>query len=371
MPFRFLFGIFQGLICGMKCIKIGANFGEEERMNQTEQKIRNKITLLTFICSLLVIWIHTFNLELYGIDAASTGVGRAAYFLENYWKNVTNIAVPLFFFISGFLFFRTYDFGFQDTIAKYKSRVKSIGIPYICWCTIYYLFFVVITSIPAVSRFLNGAEKREISVIAWLRCLGPEKYYTLWFLQNLILFIVLCPVLYLVLKNRKKIPVGTIVLLAGILNVYFKWISLPAGLIEYAAGAWVAINYKNIIFYCNKYISIIAWVYIAYLFGTGFRWYGLISELLLFAALWYALDCFSLEREFPWWMKITFFTYVAHDLVLEVLEKLLLIALGRQPIWALATYIFVPVMVFLVLVVAAMLLKRCLPRVWKVLTGAR
>lgn len=371
MPFRFLLGIFQGLISRMKCIKIGANFGEGCNMNQAEQKIRNKITLLTFFGSLLVIWIHTFNLELYGIDSASAGLGKAAYLLENYWKNVTNIAVPLFFFISGFLFFRTYDFCLKDTIAKYKSRVRSIGIPYICWCTIYYLFFAAITNIPAISRFMNGSENTELSVIAWLRWLGPDKYYTLWFLQNLILFIALCPVLYLVLKNRRRIPVGTILLFAGILNAYFKWIDLPSGLIEYAVGAWVAINYKNIIFYCNKYISIIAWVYIAYLFGTGFRWYGLISELLLFVALWYALDCFSLERELPWWMKITFFTYVAHDLVLEVLEKLLLIVLGRQPIWALTTYIFVPIVVFFALVVAAMVLKSCLPRVWKVLTGAR
>lgn len=218
---------------------------------------------------------------------------------------------------------------------------------------------------------MGEAEPIGLSVTTWLRWLGPDKYYTLWFLQDLIICIVLSPVIYLLLKNHKKFPVGTLILILGVLNVYFKWFSLPGGLIEYATGAWLAINYKDVVFYRNKALSIAAWIYIICLFATGFHWNGVVSEVLLLVALWFGLDIFSLEKELPWWMKITFFTYVAHDLVLKAISKILLLLFGSAPIWALITYILAPILVFAVLVFIATLLRRFLPHLWSVLTGAR
>lgn len=342
---------------------------EEDKMYQAEQKLRNKITLLTFICSLLVIWIHTYNLEMYGITADSQGIAKIAYLTENYWKRLTDIAVPLFFFVSGFLFFRTYEL--KDTWNKYRSRFKSILIPYVCWCTIYYLYFVLITNVPVIKSLMNRTEATPLSFLTWLRWIGPDEYYTLWFLQNLIVYILLCPVFYILLKDRKKVPVGAIVLIAGILNVYFKWIPLPGGIIEYAAGAWIAINHKEAALYRNKYLSVAGWIYTVYLLVTGFRWYGLVSELLLFVTLWFAFDVFSLQKEFPWWMKITFFTYVAHDILLEAIEKVFFILGGNKPVLALASYILIPVLVFGLLVGIAKFLKHFLPHTWSILTGAR
>lgn len=38
-----------------------------------EHIIRNKFTMLSFLCSVLVIYIHTFNLGIYQIDGNSIG----------------------------------------------------------------------------------------------------------------------------------------------------------------------------------------------------------------------------------------------------------------------------------------------------------
>ncbi len=338
-------------------------------MNQAEQRLRNKITLMTFGCSLLVIWIHTYNLETYGITADSFGIAKITYWIENYWHKVTSICIPLFFLVSGFLFFRNYEP--RGTLTKYKSRCKSVVLPYICWCSIYYLFFVAITNITGISNLMNHSDTIMFSIRTWLRWLGPDKYYTLWFLQNLMLYILICPILYCVLKNRRGIPLGTCLLVLGILNSYFKWWELPYGLIEYAFGAWIAINYKNAATYYNKYLTLWGWGYIVYLLLTDFRWCGMFGRLLFCVALWYALDTFSFEKDWPWWMKITFFTYVSHDIVLEIIQKLIFYALGNRPIWALVTYIFVPIFVFIILVFIATLLQRFLPRLWRILTGAR
>lgn len=218
---------------------------------------------------------------------------------------------------------------------------------------------------------MNNSEATEFSIRNWLNWLGPNEYYTLWFLQNLILFILFCPVFYTLLKNRGRIPLGTIMLVLIVLNAYFGWVPSLGGLAEYAAGSWLAINYKEAPFYKNKYLVWASWIYILFQFITCFRWFGLIEKLVLFVAIWFALDSVKIDRELPWWMKITFFTYVAHDILLEAIEKVMLIIFGKASVWAILNYVFLPLIVFVLLVIVAKILKRFLPCVWNVLTGSR
>ena len=74
-----------------------------------ESQIRNKFTLLMFICSVLVIFIHAKNITEIVVGNSPTFLDRIAISIESYWSEVTKIAVPYFFMISGFLFFRTFE----------------------------------------------------------------------------------------------------------------------------------------------------------------------------------------------------------------------------------------------------------------------
>lgn len=188
---------------------------------QTEQHVRNKFTVLTFFCSIFVIFIHANNLETYGITRDSVGIAHLAYSIETYWSKLISIAVPLFFTVSGLLFFRTFDI--HKLSAKYKSRFFTIVIPYLIWCTLYYIYFILCTHIPFIKRLMNGTEVVEVSLSAWINSLWVNEYYTLWFLKNLILFILFTPFIWALLKNHiAKIPSGLIVLLivlAGCLKI--------------------------------------------------------------------------------------------------------------------------------------------------------
>jgi len=68
-------------------------------------------------------------------------------------------------------------------------------------------------------------------------------------------------------------------------------------------------------------------------------------------------------------MQLTFFTYVAHDMLLEAFEKILFVVVGSNPVAALLDYLFMPMIVMLVLIGVAYGLKNKLPVVWKTITG--
>lgn len=335
----------------------------------SEQHFQNKITLLTFFCSFLVIWIHTFNLETYGITDSMLGIARIVYWIETFWSKVTAIAVPMFFLISGFLFYRT--FSMENLWEKYKTRLRSIIIPYISWATLYYFYFVIISLIPFTRNVIGEEAMVSFSIMEWIKALWVESYYTLWFLKSLIIFIVIAPLLYIMLKNRGKLPIGTMALVIIMLNSIYCWVNVPSGLEIYAIGSWLGINYKELVLYRNRKITFVAIIYICWMLFTGFKYYNIFTEVILFSAMWFALDVREYNAKLPWWMKITFFTYVAHDVFLEAFEKIVLILFGNKAMWALLDYVFMPIIVFILLVVIAYVMKKYFRNVWKVLTGYR
>ena len=335
----------------------------------TEQQVRSKITLITFILSLLVIWIHTYNLETYGIDGSGGGLDKFTWLLETTWSAFIGIAVPFFFFISGFLFFRTFRFTWDGIKSKYISRIKGIVIPYIIWCTLYYLYYVILTNLPNVKNLVNS-DTVPLSLLRWLDALWPHEYYTLWFLKELIILIALGPLIYIIFKNKY---IGALFLLIFVLNSQFGWVSIPlSGHIYYLAGAYIAVSLKNAEYYRNRILTVLGCVFLIALLALRFRFLdNTIIRLAFFVATWFAVDIFKNDHDYPWWMKITFFTYVAHDALLEMLEKLVLIVLGKRTIFALLDYIFVPLIVFAILAGIAAFLRRFLSKVWRVITGER
>ena len=81
-----------------------------------EEHFRNKITWFSFGFSLLVIWVHSYNAELY---LGKTQEMAMVYRLEHcLGDGIAQIAVPGFFMISGYLF--SY---FQDAYRNIYKRL--------------------------------------------------------------------------------------------------------------------------------------------------------------------------------------------------------------------------------------------------------
>ena len=210
-------------------------------MNEKESDwFWNKITLLSFICSIMVVYLHSDNTEQYYLDTA-TRTGEFVLFVEtDVLQFFAQGAVPLFFFISGFLFFR--NFNFNKLYEKYKSRFKGLLIPYLAWNMIYTFIVVLFSCIPVIRDNIGYRwVMSPITVIGILKGIFLYQYNSVfWFMFQLIIFVVISPILYGGLKNKH---IGIIfIILISVVSLKIKNIPVfnSRMLMLYALGGYLS-----------------------------------------------------------------------------------------------------------------------------------
>ena len=154
------------------------------------------------------------------------------------------------------------------------------------------------------------------------------------------------------------------------LNLRFSVVPTLRGLEIYSLGGWIGINHKGAALKRDRKLTAVSVLFLSVWFLSAFRWNNVFTEPLMLTAIWFSLDLLDLPS-FPWWMRITFFTYAAHALALEAMEKLFLLAFGRSPLAALLDFLFMPIVIFLILAAAAFFLKRRTPKLWEIISGGR
>lgn len=344
----------------------------------SEKQFRNKITYFSFWLSFFVIGIHTYNVQTYGLGEKTDFLSKAVLVWEQLVRSLSNICVPFFFLISGYLFFRT--FKWSKVLDKYKSRFCTIVVPYIIWCSIYYLYYCLLTHLPGIGDFLNEGNPIALTIRTWIDWLWNQSYYTLWFLKELIILIACTPIVYLALKNYKYIPIGTIMLCLALLIAggIIKIGNLDFGANAlYLVGAFIGINYKDVPLMKNDKLNMTARIILV---GIAIWQLWAIANdvdanifmyLLLCVSLWWSFNGLAYEKEPKWWYGISFFVYCIHDIFLEGLEKIFLLIFGTGSIFALLDYIIMPVFVMIICIFNAAILRKYLLPLWRILTGGR
>lgn len=184
-----------------------------------ERKFYNKIIWFTFFFSVLVIWVHSYNAVLFlGNTRAAMKVSQLERFLGD---QVAQFAVPGFFLISSYLFFR--NFTMDRLWIKWNSRIRSVLVPYIVWNLLYYLGYVIGSRLPVVSGIIGKGTIPFRITVAAEAVLHYTYNYVFWYLNQLIVLIILAPVIYLLI--RKMLP--GVLLLTGTLAAIYWGLSLP------------------------------------------------------------------------------------------------------------------------------------------------
>ena len=86
--------------------------------------------------------------------------------------------------------------------------------------------------------------------------------------------------------------------------------------------------------------------------------------------LWIAADVLAVNKEPFWWMKISFIIYCSHSMILESIEKVFLIVLGKNMLGAFLDFVFAPIITVGIIILISMVVKRIKP-LWKLLSGNR
>lgn len=343
-----------------------------------ERDFRNKITWFTFLFSLLVVWVHSYNAELYlGISAWSDRIESIERFVG---ETVAQIAVPGFFMISSYLFFRGFSMGVLKR--KWTSRIRSVLVPYIVWNTLYYLGYAVGSRLPVVGGII-GKGTIPLSLPALIDAIIHFTYnYVFWYLYQLILLIVLAPVIYLLVK---KAWIGFIYLGVLLVSIYLG-AALPElnldALFYYSAAAFAAVHGKSLVegkwdirrgmIGCILIVAGIL-VYGLDLPGDGAGEIAAVTVLFRFlcpAGLWLLWP----ERRIPQpkeWMENNFFLYAVHFAIVRLINKTGALLLPPLPWIPLVLFFAMPALIVWISAGIGRFLRSKAPTTWRLLNGGR
>ena len=156
-------------------------------------------------------------------------------------------AVPLFFMISGYLFFiKNDDYNASLYKSKLEKRLTTLLVPYIIWNLLYVLFNIMVE----VSK---GVEIDYSSQIFSLWSMPGQPYPAdpaLWFVRDLMVCMILSPIIYYLTKRYFLFSPFIIILLSLWLTNSFSDKIIPgisiSSCLFFSVGAFMGIKKKDV-----------------------------------------------------------------------------------------------------------------------------
>ena len=314
------------------------------------------------------------------------------YAVINFFSEVLpRIAVPLFFFISGFLFFYRVSFDRPTYRRKLKSRIRTLLIPYLIWNLVGFLLFSF-KHLPVFAHILPGIHAYPYNWQTffdsfWAISIDPEKAatmpinYPFWFIRDLMIVVVFTPVLHWLISHARLVPV----LLLGLCWYFNLWFGIPglsiAAWFFFTLGAYFSINQVNVVTALAKR-SWIPWLYlvvaVADVLTKGEVYNGYIHRagLLVGIASCFVLVACGLKssrlRVNRFLSDGSFFVFATHSLIIGYVTKGAYFLLRpTSPYVLILLYFLSPILTIALCLWAYHLLRRFLPKVGALVTGGR
>lgn len=302
------------------------------------------------------------------------------------------LCVPLFFFISGFLFFyKVEDFSITIYKEKLAKRAKSLLVPYILWTLITLLIYFVAEII--VPELFSGRNKliSDYSLIDFISCFwdAPSQADTLplyspfWYIRDLLVVVLLSPLIYIFLKSKARFLYITLIVLA---YAFELWpIKVPGFAVTsfcfFSLGAFFSVNKRNFVDFAHKILWVLLPVYLVtlcleQLCGDTVKVYmhhinclaGIGLMINLFATL-LNKGCIKPNKFLS---NSCFFLFAYHMIPLTLLKKVLFLIIPEiTNITLVAVYFICPLVIVLLGLLFYYMLNKYLPTITNILTGSR
>lgn len=244
----------------------------------------------------------------------------------NYWIDgfLRGQSVPIYFFISGFVFFFGVEWNKATYLRKLKNRVKTLLIPYLIWNTIAILL-TFLKLLPLFNEFQIFDADFQFSIQSLLGCFWDNSHGffsaridsqpansaiypsdpPLWFLRDLMLIVVCTPLLYRMLK---RIGVHAVIGLGLLWFTMGYWDlghanQLMNALFFFSWGAYLSIHRKDMLEIFGRYFKRSMWIYPLFALSYIIAMHGwpeaafTIKRLNIVAGLLFAYKCSSLAAQ--------------------------------------------------------------------------
>lgn len=295
----------------------------------------NTINFLRFPLIVGVIFIHNFEstMVVQGIEMGNN-VDMPIYhiFSELFSHVIGRVSVPLFFFISGFLFFLNVNFDKDVYISKIRKRINTLLVPYLFWNIAILVFYYIVSHLPGLSAWFRGVTYtwNYVFFALWgrindMRTAAYPIAYQFWFIRDLMVLVLMSPLVYWFLKNTKKYGLICIGLLwffeMTIPYIGIRGMSTVAWFF-FMAGGWFSIYRKNLV---EEFRKVGSWIYLLYIgativylctFGNTYSVY--IQDICILTGIVCAfkITIYLLNRGLkviPFLSSVSFFVFAIHE----------------------------------------------------------
>lgn len=344
------------------------------------------IEWLRFFCAALVVLLHAF-----GPRAASYNNGVYDAIRILFSQGICRVAVPIFFLISGYLFFIKLErWDTRVWTNKLKKRIHTLLIPFFVWN----LIAITISLFFFCKKYIfQGGDAPDLQ--SWFESIGGIRAFwdsvsglypidgPLWFIRNLIILVILAPILYFYLKRTRIVGV----LILGLLYLFRCWIRIPGfestGFMFFSLGAFFSINQISFTTFFQKHRLLITILALPPLIGIVFTYGNNNEALLLFRDIFTLTGSASIIgiasyliannkiHEKAFLSNSSFFVFAAHNvfLLLYIMQHINRILPATSQIALLFKYFAAPCITILILLGCYFIMCQLTPRLLAFLTG--
>lgn len=374
-----------------------------------DQDLSRTICALRFPLCILIVFVH-FDLSMgFGIKGIKYGIDNPEwyyYIIRFVSVSLGSICVPLFFFISGFLFFYRKEFCCEIYKTSLIKRIKTLLIPYLVWNFIA-LLWKMKRFLPVISTFYQPAEIRfslmrifntffcntEINGIVVNQTtfgIGPSAYPIngpLWYVRELMLMVIVSPLIFKLIDNKGRwflFALSIVWFFSSILFSNGSYISLLIiALFFFSWGAYFSINRINFIHLLDrKWMLPIFYIFIVVVdmltkdmnYNFVFTNVRILSGVCAFIiVVSYCLRTGMVKVNLLL-SSSSFFIFALHQMILGDIARFVFVLFhipGDNPYIMLLFYFVMPIFVTMICLVLYSFLRSFLPGICIILTGGR
>lgn len=371
-------------------------------MNRNDLRSQS-LDLLRFPLAIVVLTIHLLFPSVYDNFSGSPFLTAMSDLISGMlWDQ----SVPIYFFISGFVFFLDTDFTGKTYIRKLRNRTKSLLIPYIIWNSAAIMKILLLTLPLFATLFSKPRTISDLDLSAgallfsfWDQSHGithqplPETCdifpmdSPLWFVRDLMIVVLSTPLIYAMLKTLRQYAVYGLCLTWFVLGIW------PLGHTNQLLTAFFFFSWGSFLSICNKDIltvfrhslksSAIIYIIVSAAYALCCRSYGpeitlTLKKINQCAGLIvaYNIAAWLLSRHLckvnHFLASSSFFIYVTHMLVLYEVQTVFIRILSPSSPWQfLIAYALTFITTTTLLLTVFYLLKRYVPGFLKTVTGRK
>lgn len=341
-----------------------------------------KIRVVSLIAMVMVLYVHAVFLEGYNY--------RMTTYLQELlqFSGLSFIVNPLFFCISGYFFYLGVGH-VRECYPKMRKRARTLFVPYIIWNIIFVLWYVVLDIIPGVAIFVNSDITSGLvnngPLHALYRLFIAPAGFQLWYVRDLMIYVIFSPVIYLFVKFLKFFGLF-LLFVGGTWGLLYLSPEIRIwGSFFFALGGYISI-YSSLGELQQKITPSFACIcLIVYLLNAIIRpmdiiplkGTDLVVELCGLIAIWRLYDVVVKTETSPIiqklaaWGGYSFFIYLFHEPVFNIIKKIGLKILGVHEWSLIMLYLVCPIIMASIAIVVGKAMQRYIPKTYSILVGGR